>query len=55
MKFFQRSDDEEIYDYLSFINDAPTVTDSHDVIRLAYIKFDARWPNRFDPRQEEKD
>ena len=55
MKFFKRSDDEEINDYFSFSNDAPTVTEAHDMFRLAFGKFDERWPNRFDPRKEEKD
>ena len=55
MKFFKRSDDEEINDYFSFANEATTVTEAHDMLRLAFGKFDERWPNRFDPRQEEKD
>ena len=55
MRFFQRSDDEEVSDYFTFSNDAPTVTEAHDMFRLAFGKFDKRWPNRFDPRQEEKD
>ena len=54
MKFFQRSDDEKVIDYLTFANDAPTVTEAHDMFRLAFGKFDERWPDNFDPRQEEK-